>query len=161
MTRGSTTVDMGTVDEPVRDIVQSLHARGLGTTGSCAGHFPSPAWCERAWSQLGRDASVIKGRGLLLRDVESGVERVLRDKAWRVVARERFVHDNMRASGHGALGVTGLSADHRERILHRARERGVQARLLGTDGLLFLVQGQDESELARGWENVRLILGER
>jgi len=158
LTRGSTTVDMETVDEPVRDIVRSVHALGWSTTGSCAGHFPSAAWCERAWSQLGRDAREIKGGGLVLRDVESGVERVLQDKTWRLVAREQFVRDNLRSSGHGALGVTGMGAAQRERILRAARERGVQTRLLGPDGLLFLVQGSDEAELSRGWDRVRSLI---
>jgi hypothetical protein len=95
---------------------------------------------------------------LVLRDVESGVERVLQDKTWRLVAREQFVRDNLRSSGHGALGVTGMGAAQRERILRAARERGVQARLLGPDGLLFLVQGSDEAELSRGWDRVRSLI---
>lgn len=157
-TRGSRVVDLSTVDAPLRSLVGELHDRGFGTTGSCSGHFPTASWCERAWARLGQDAQAIRRGGLRLHDVESGVERVLHDRSWRVVARQQFVQDTLSSAGKGALGITGIQPEDRARLLMQARRQGIGANLLGPDGILFVVHGKDVAELGHGWSALRRIL---
>ena len=61
-----------TVDPPIRRLVAALHAHGIPTQPSCAGHWPDSDWTQRCFRDLVSDAEQIRTRGLEFIDVESG-----------------------------------------------------------------------------------------
>jgi hypothetical protein len=102
---GSAQVDARTLDPDLRELVLRLHREGVRTLPSCQGHF---GWCPRRVQQAARDLAAqepLLRRGLLMRDVETGVVYRARDAAWRAPSERTLLDGVRRWEGVGYLGV--------------------------------------------------------
>ena len=52
--------DYSTVDLELRPLIKTLHAMGLPTMPSCAGHWPPKKWFQRCFDALSEDAESIR-----------------------------------------------------------------------------------------------------
>lgn len=104
--QGSLGVDMSTVDEPLKPIVGQLHAMGVPTLPSCAGHFGrQPERVMQAARDMAAQEGPIRGRGLRAVDVESGEEVELRSQEWRSPSAAELMRGFRSWAGVGYLGA--------------------------------------------------------
>ena len=104
--QGSTSVDLGTVDPPLRELVGRLNAAGLATLPSCLGHHGwNGARICRAAGALRDQAEALRGPGLVLEDVEDGSRRRVRVPDWAPPSASDLRAGARATMGQGYLGV--------------------------------------------------------
>jgi hypothetical protein len=109
---GSLSVDPATLDPALRPLVTALHQRGIRTLPSCQGHFfprsqtgkADPALVRR-YRDLQAQAPLIRGNGLLMRDVESGKVWRVQDSAYKLPTFYEMMRNHYALEGIGYLGI--------------------------------------------------------
>ena len=103
---GSTSVDLGTVDPPLRELVGRLNAAGLATLPSCLGHHGwNGARIWRAAGALRDQAGALRGPGLTMEDVEDGSQHRVRVHGWVAPSASDLRAGARATMGQGYLGV--------------------------------------------------------
>jgi hypothetical protein len=97
------------IDPDLREICRLLHRHALGTTPSCQGHFFPRGFFLEIWSVLLREAAMIQGGGLLVRDVLDGSPLLFRDEHYTLpwTRANEFVDE---ASSRQEVGYLGVAA---------------------------------------------------
>jgi len=111
------------VDPQLREVCHLLNSAGARTTPSCQGHSYPREHFERVWEELRREAPLIGGAGLWVKDCESDQSCVFRRSDYRIpwpcfddFYREAAAHQNVGylgilvPEGHGEL-ARRLSGD--------------------------------------------------
>ncbi len=96
------------VDPPLRRLCRLIHAAGLMTTPSCAGHWYLRERFVRIWDELQQNADVIRGVGLTVLDSETGQCGVFREPAYRLPWRD-FDEFFWRAAALQRRGYIGIA----------------------------------------------------
>lgn len=105
--QGSLRVNMDTVDPPLRALVSALHARGVPTLPSCAGHHGrTPERVKQAAEDLSRQQDAIKTFGLEMVDVEDGSTYTILDPLWKSPSLGRLLQGVRSWEGVGFAGAT-------------------------------------------------------
>jgi len=73
-----------TLDAPLRLLALGINSLGYTTLPSCSGHYKSKEELDEAYSNLIKDAKMIKKDGLVLADTETGEEFLLKDNTWMI-----------------------------------------------------------------------------
>jgi hypothetical protein len=98
---------MDTVDPPLRSLVSALHARGVPTLPSCAGHHGrTPERVKQAAEDLSRQQDLIKSFGLEMVDVEDGSTYTILDPLWKSPSLGRLLQGVRSWEGVGFAGAT-------------------------------------------------------
>lgn len=95
------------VDPDLRELCRLLNEAGLQTTPSCQGHFYPRERFERIWAELQREAPLIGGDGLEVRDSETDRPHLFRDPDYRVPWPD-FRAFYEQASAHQNAGYLGI-----------------------------------------------------
>jgi len=94
---------LSTVDPALRPLVSWLHAHGIPTGPSCAGHDISTKGFRQIYEDLERDAESVRDSGLVLRDPEEGQNYVMRDPHFELPWRS-FDSFRKAANEHQPIG---------------------------------------------------------
>lgn len=95
-----------TVDPDLQALVDFLHLRRIPTTPSCQGHFHPQEEFEGVWKKLQDESKIIRSKGLVLTDVESGKSVLLRNKKYDLPwsSFEEFYQDAGQNQQKGYIG---------------------------------------------------------
>lgn len=77
-------LDIKTVDLPLRPLVSMCVKLNIITLPSCAGHDVSQAYSKRLYAQLKEDADVIPTKGLIFENVEDRQQLIYKDKNYEL-----------------------------------------------------------------------------
>lgn len=107
---GVTNTPLIYVDPYLRPIVTALNDAGLPTFASCQGHFWTWEEFVVLYEQLVCDRDLIRGEGLLVRDLISDEVVMHQDAAYSLPSREKMWSDlkSFEGFGHFAFGVSSL-----------------------------------------------------
>ena len=108
---GVTNTPLIYVDPYLRPIVSALNDVGIPTFASCQGHFWTWEEFVVLYDQLVFDRSLIRGEGLLVRDLISDQVIMHQDPTYDIPARDRMWAElkSFEGFGHFAFGVSSLS----------------------------------------------------
>jgi hypothetical protein len=154
--RGSLRVDMSTVDEPLRELVASMHARQICTLPSCAGHHGrSPSRIRQAAADLARQERQICEGGLMVTDVEDGSSYTLLDPDWKSPTHGRLLAGVRHWEGVGYAGATFAPGQLTREPNISTRSSKVQlVRGSQQDVLHLWVQTPDPGSQDRAWRDL-------
>lgn len=155
------------VDPELRELCRLLNEHGLHTTPSCQGHFYPKTRFEKIWAELGREAELVRGEGLVVKDSETQKEYLFCEGDYTLPWRtfEEFFAQAGEHQGMGYLGVlmpardcgelTGLlrSAECDSSSL-RMRFDPENGRALGGELFGIMVRPRTPTERARIWREV-------
>lgn len=130
---------LGTVDNPLQNLVSWLHRRGIKTTPSCAGHHLSRHRLEEIYDGLLLDRNEIRAGGLLLTDVETGQAIQFRDEHYRLPwTRREFIDE---AFSYQKRGVLGLHLENFENAMQNILRLPEWLRKRGINGVTMKSKG--------------------
>jgi hypothetical protein len=105
---------IASVDEPLRELVQFLHDKGIKTTPSCSGHHISSRNFKAIYEELEKDRLAIRNGGLKIKDIESGKTVLYKDKNYELPWTEKeFIEQ---AAIYQQNGVLGIRPGNRKRM---------------------------------------------
>jgi hypothetical protein len=105
---------IASVDEPLRELVQFLHSKGIKTTPSCSGHHISSRNFKAIYEELEKDRHAIRNGGLKIKDIESGKLFLYKDAKYELPWNEKeFIEQ---AGIYQQNGVLGIRTGNRKRI---------------------------------------------
>ena len=141
-----------TLDPPLVDLVRWARAHGITTGPSCAGHSLSPRAAALIFEGLRHDAELVRGPGLVLRDVETGARWRWRHPGYRVpftgaAAVEAALRGHVR---EGFLPLQGPTPSL-ERVVRAARGVPYMRTALDKDGLAVHVQAPTQTAQDHAW----------
>jgi|SRR6185436_870057 len=142
------------VDEPLRDLVKFLHAYGIRTTPSCAGHHISEKNFEKIFASLQLDRDEINGNGLMLADIETGKHILFKNKKYKLPwTKERFLE---KASNYQQDGVIGLRTGHKIKFKQKILAMDIEgARISQKDGIVFIRTHEDNGgDIRETWKRI-------
>ena len=130
------------VDPDLRELCRILLEAGLHTTPSCQGHFYPRERFERIWDELQREARLITGEGLKVKDSETDRTHLFRDPGYQLPwsGFREFYREASSQQSHGYLGVM-VPAD--SPVLDRLRSEpysSLRGRILYDDELTALLR---------------------
>jgi hypothetical protein len=144
----------GSVDAPLRELVTFLHEKGIRTTPSCAGHRFGKEDFGRIYDELEKDAAMIRGTGLALKDVETGQHYFLQRKKYTLPwTRSYFTRKMLTYQSNGIIGIRPGRFRRKKNELLQLRVPGVKLRL--KDGIVLIyVPGKKGENNDRKWKQV-------
>ena len=142
-----------TLDAPLVGLVRWARAHGISTGPSCAGHSLSPRAAALIFEGLRHDEGLVRGPGLVLRDVETGERWRWRRPGYRTPfasagAVEAALLAHVR-EGRLPLHGPGPSLD---RVVRAARGVPHLRTTLDKDGLTVHVQAPTQAAQDRAWQ---------
>jgi hypothetical protein len=105
---------LASVDEPLRELVNFLHKKGIRTTPSCAGHFLNEKDIEKVYRSLIRDGLKIRNGGLKLKDMQTGEEYCYREKTYTLPWNKTDFTKRLNKYQH--RGVLGIRLGNRKKM---------------------------------------------
>jgi hypothetical protein len=135
---------MESVDEPLKELVNFLHQEGIRTTPSCSGHFRTQDVYEEIYDQLVQDREKIRGKGLELKDIETGKIIHYQNDSYELPWGEHEFLQKIMKYQH--KGVLGMRLGHKRKIKNQIlalKEPGTK--ILEREGVLLLLIDQGTS----------------
>lgn len=145
---------MQSVDEPLKEIVQFLHAHGVKTTPSCSGHHFNRDKFERIYEELVQDAYLIRNAGLTMRDIETGELHLYKSKTYALPwTKSEFLERIQNYQGKGVLGLhTGNRKKFRQELLSSTIEN---VRIMERGNIVLFLTGEDGAgDITATWQAI-------
>jgi hypothetical protein len=134
---------IGSVDRPLRPLIEWLRSKGIRTTPSCSGHHLSKTSIAKIYHNLELDEHIIRNEGLLLKDVESGKCYCYQDKKYALPwSQKQFIDGLTSYQQNGVLGIrTGRIKKLKEKILelpHLLEKNDMHIKVKEEGSLIFI-----------------------
>jgi hypothetical protein len=105
------------LDPQIAPLINFFQEKNILTLPSCAGHYRTNRWCDKAFGNLRRDEEIIKKEGLPLIDVETGETLKFKKRDWSLPFNKKQFAEAARGSegipeGYLALGESGDDVIH-------------------------------------------------
>lgn len=145
---------MQSVDEPLKEIVQFLHAHGIKTTPSCSGHYFNREKFERIYDELVEDSALIKQEGLMMRDIETGELHLYKSKTYALPwTKNEFLE---RIKNYQGKGVLGLHTGNRKKLKHELLSLKMEHVKISERGniVLFLTGEDGAGDIRETWKAI-------
>src|ERR1051326_7200276 len=142
---------MGSVDPPLKELVNLLHKAGIKTTPSCSGHHKSPSQLTAIFKQLQKDETEIRMDGLPLLNVETAAEYLFKDADYRLPwSEQEFINEVMDYQRTGIIGLRFTGTVMKEKLLNASMPC---ISVYEKDGIVFLsTTAGNEKETALRWK---------
>jgi hypothetical protein len=125
------------VDGSLRKLVKFLHRNKITTTPCCAGHHIKEKKLDKIYTSLEKDKAEIQGRGLKLKDVQTGDTFLYRNKNYNLPWRRKtFIKKLNTYQRHGIIGLKlGKFKKVKEQIL-QLKVKG--AKISESESIVFI-----------------------
>ena len=141
------------VDMPLRRLVGFLHNRGIKTTPSCSGHHKREKNFKKIYAALEKDAAEITGKGLELKEIETGRKFIFQNKNYRLPwTRKKFIADVKNYQSRGILGMRVNNHPEIKNQLLQLKIKGVRVEEKNSVVLFFINKGNGEHR--RLWKKI-------
>lgn len=145
---------IASLDPPLRKLVKFLHAKGIKTTPSCAGHDMTERNFEKIYSDLKKDEKEIRLNGLDLKDVETGKILHYYNKNYVLPWRKSVFVKELSRYQH--KGVLGLHMGRRKKQAECLMALDIDGVKMKRDGnvVLMLTNEDHQSDIKSIWKKI-------
>lgn len=143
-----------TLDEPLKELVLFLHNKGIKTTPSCSGHHKHIQDFEKIFRDLEMDRKQIRNGGLNMKDVETGLTFLYRDKKYELPWNKKEFCEKILVYQHN--GVLGLRLENRKKVKDQLMNLDVKGiKIVQKDPvLLILTNSENKSGITETWKEI-------